>query len=133
MEIIKQIPFCIGCFLVSTCAAALENKIEVETTEITHTNFRNTSFNDECSTKIYADIGKHIRRIISGTLGIDEAAIVSESRLVEDLGADSLDLVEMIMYVENIFELQIIDIDAEKIFTVQDAINYIELKLCNLR
>jgi acyl carrier protein len=75
-----------------------------------------------------ADVEKITRRlkeIIAEQLGISEEEIVPEASFVDDLGADSLDLVELIMALEEEFEMEISDEDAEKIQTVQDAINYI--------
>ena len=68
-----------------------------------------------------------VRRILMDTLGADEEAI-SPSVSFQDLGADSLDLVEMIMAFEEAFDLTISDEDAEKIATVQDVVDYIEAK-----
>ena len=75
-----------------------------------------------------ADLEKVTRRlkeIIAEQLGISEDEIVPEASFVDDLGADSLDLVELIMALEEEFDMEISDEDAEKIQTVQDAINYI--------
>jgi len=66
-----------------------------------------------------------IKAIIAEQLGIDEEEVVNEASFVDDLGADSLDLVELIMALEEEFEKEIPDEDAEKILTVQGAINYI--------
>jgi len=67
-----------------------------------------------------------VRLIISEQLGIDEADITPSASFIDDLGADSLDQVELIMALEEAFDLQIGDEDAEKILKVQDAIDYIE-------
>ena len=66
-----------------------------------------------------------IKKIIVEQLGVDEAEVVPTASFVEDLNADSLDLVELIMSLEEEFGLEISDEDAEKIVTVQDAIDYI--------
>jgi acyl carrier protein len=66
-----------------------------------------------------------VKRIISEKLGVDLEEVVPEASFVDDLGADSLDLVELIMSMEEIFEIDISDEDAEKLVTVQDAIDYI--------
>jgi len=58
-------------------------------------------------------------------LSVDEADVVPEASFIDDLGADSLDLVEMIMAMEEEFDISIADEEAEKIKTVQDAIDYI--------
>jgi acyl carrier protein len=67
-----------------------------------------------------------IRQIISEQLGIDEAEITPSASLMEDLGADSLDQVELVMALEEAFDLEIADEDAEKILRVQDALDYVE-------
>ncbi len=70
-----------------------------------------------------------LRKIVADRLGVDEAQIVPEASFVEDLNADSLDLVELIMSLEEEFGIQIPDEDAEKIRTVGDAIAYLEDRL----
>lgn len=70
-----------------------------------------------------------LRKIVAEQLGVDESKIVPTARFTDDLNADSLDLVEMIMELEEAFGIEIPDEDAEKIITVQDALNYIEQKL----
>lgn len=67
-----------------------------------------------------------IKRIIAEQLGIDEDEVVPEASFIDDLGADSLDIVELIMAFEEEFDLEIPDEDAEKIKTVQNAIDYIK-------
>jgi len=67
-----------------------------------------------------------IKQIIADQLGIDEDQIVPEAAFIDDLGADSLDIVELIMALEEEFDMEIPDEDAEKIKTVQDAIDYIK-------
>jgi len=66
-----------------------------------------------------------LKKIIVDQLGVDESEVVPNASFVEDLNADSLDLVELIMSLEEEFKLQISDEDAEKITTVQEAIDYI--------
>lgn len=70
-----------------------------------------------------------LRKIVADRLGVNEAQIVPEASFVEDLNADSLDLVELIMSLEEEFGIQIPDEDAEKIRTVGDAIAYLEDRL----
>lgn len=70
-----------------------------------------------------------LRKIVAEQLGVDESKIVPGARFSEDLNADSLDLVEMIMSLEEEFGVEIPDEDAEKIISVQDALSYIEQKL----
>ena len=75
------------------------------------------------------EIAKKVKRIIVDKLGVAENEITEESRFVEDLNADSLDTVELIMEFEREFNISIPDEDAEKIQTVGDAIKYLEEKL----
>lgn len=67
-----------------------------------------------------------VKSIIVDQLGVDEDAVTAEASFVDDLGADSLDIVELIMALEEEFDLQIPDEDAEKIASVQDAVSYIQ-------
>ncbi len=67
-----------------------------------------------------------IKQIIVEQLGVDEAEVTSTASFVDDLGADSLDQVELIMAFEEAFDMEIPDEEAEKIKTVQDAVDYIE-------
>lgn len=75
-----------------------------------------------------ADIDKKVREIIVAKLGVDEGQITPEASFTNDLGADSLDTVELVMEFEKAFNVQIPDEDAEKIATVGDAINYLKSK-----
>jgi acyl carrier protein len=72
------------------------------------------------------DIEAKVKEIIVEQLNVDSAAVVTDAKFVEDLGADSLDTVELVMALEEDFELEIKDEDAEKIQTVGDAIEYIK-------
>ena len=72
-----------------------------------------------------------LKQIIVDKLGVDEAAVVPTAKFVEDLGADSLDLVEFIMELESAFEIEIPDKDSESIKTVADALAYVEQKKAN--
>lgn len=67
-----------------------------------------------------------VKAIIIEQLGVEEAEVKTESSFVDDLGADSLDIVELVMALEEEFDLEIPDEDAEKIRTVGDAIKYIQ-------
>jgi acyl carrier protein len=67
-----------------------------------------------------------VKEVIVDLLKTDESEITMESSFVDDLGADSLDLVELIMGLENEFDIEIPDEEAEKIQTVGDAVNYIK-------
>ena len=71
------------------------------------------------------NIEARVKKIVAEQLGVAEADIKNESSFVEDLGADSLDLVELIMSMEEEFGVEISDEDAEKIVTVKDAISYV--------
>jgi acyl carrier protein len=75
-----------------------------------------------------ADVEKKVKEIIVSKLGVDEAQITPEASFTNDLGADSLDTVELVMEFEKAFNVQIPDEDAEKISTVGDAINYLKTK-----
>ena len=72
-----------------------------------------------------------VKEIISKQLGIDMDKVTPESSFMDDLGADSLDTVELVMAFEESFNIEIPDEDAEKIIKVQDAINYINKKSSN--
>jgi acyl carrier protein len=73
-----------------------------------------------------ATVSERLKKIIVDQLGVDESEVVPSASFVEDLNADSLDLVELIMSLEEEFKLQISDEEAEKITTVQEAEDYIE-------
>src|SRR2546425_6698972 len=70
-----------------------------------------------------------VKQIIVEQLGVDEAEVTPTASFIDDLGADSLDTVELVMALEEGFGMEIPDEDAEKITTVKDAINYIESHL----
>ncbi len=69
---------------------------------------------------------ERVKEVIVDQLGADENAVTMEASFIDDLGADSLDLVELIMGLETEFDVEIPDEDAEKIRTVGDAVNYIK-------
>ena len=71
-------------------------------------------------------VEERIREIIVEQLGALPGQVVPEASLIDDLGADSLDIVELVMAIEEAFNLEIPDDDAEKIHTIQDAISYVE-------
>jgi acyl carrier protein len=75
-----------------------------------------------------ADIEARVKEIIINKLGVDDGQITPEASFTNDLGADSLDTVELVMEFEKAFNLQIPDEDAEKIGTVGDAVKYIKAK-----
>jgi len=72
-----------------------------------------------------------VKEIIAKQLGVDKEKVTSEASFVEDLGADSLDTVELVMAFEEAFNVEIPDEDAEKILKVQDAVKYIDSKSGN--
>jgi acyl carrier protein len=74
------------------------------------------------------DIEAKVKEIVMDKLGVEESQITPEASFTQDLGADSLDIVELIMGLEGAFGLSIPDEEAEKIGTVGDAINYIKSK-----
>jgi len=69
-----------------------------------------------------------VKEIVADELSVDAGIVTPQARFVEDLGADSLDVVELVMRFEEEFEIEIPDEDAEKIATVGDAVTYIEKK-----
>jgi acyl carrier protein len=75
-----------------------------------------------------ADVVAKVKKIISEQLGVPETDVKPEASFVNDLGADSLDTVELVMALEEEFGVEIPDEDAEKIATVQNAIDYIKAK-----
>lgn len=72
------------------------------------------------------DVFEKVKKIIVEQLSAEEAEVTSEASFIEDLGADSLDIVELIMALEEEFGVEIPDEDAEKISTVGDAVKYIQ-------
>lgn len=75
-----------------------------------------------------SDIAEKVQKIIVEQLGVSADEVKSDASFVEDLGADSLDLTELIMAMEEEFDIEIADDDAQKILKVQDAVSYIENK-----
>ncbi len=69
-----------------------------------------------------------VKEIVSDELSVEDEKVTPQARFVEDLGADSLDVVELVMRFEEEFEIEIPDEDAEKITTVGEAVSYIEKK-----
>jgi acyl carrier protein len=76
--------------------------------------------------RLWMNIDEKVKSIIVEQLGVDEDEVTPTASFQEDLGADSLDQVELVMALEEEFNLEISDEEAEKIKTVQDAINYIQ-------
>ena len=75
------------------------------------------------------DIEAKVKEIIIDKLGVEESQITPEASFTNDLGADSLDIVELVMGFESAFQVSIPDEDAEKISTVGDAVSYLKSKL----
>lgn len=73
-----------------------------------------------------SDVEERVKKIVAEQLSVGEDQVTGEASFVDDLGADSLDTVELVMALEEEFELDIPDEEAEKIVSVQDAINYID-------
>jgi acyl carrier protein len=98
--------------------------------------FSATCQNPEASleSRVHTDPGgimaveQKVKQIIVEQLGVDESQVDNSASFVEDLGADSLDIVELVMAFEEAFEIEIPDEDAEKITTVKEAIDYIEAR-----
>ena len=74
------------------------------------------------------DISSTVKKMVVDHLGVDETKVTNEANFIDDLGADSLDTVELVMAFEEEFGSEISDSDAEKILTVGDAIKFIESK-----
>jgi acyl carrier protein len=74
-------------------------------------------------------VEEKVKEIIAKQLGVDQSEVTTEASFVEDLGADSLDTVELVMAFEEAFNIEIPDEDAEKISKVKDAVEYISAKV----
>ena len=74
------------------------------------------------------DLASKVKKIVADHLGVDEAKVIEEASFIDDLGADSLDTVELVMAFEEEFGSEISDSEAEKILTVGDAIKFIDKK-----
>jgi len=78
---------------------------------------------------VMENIEQRVKKIVAEQLGVNEADVKNESSFVNDLGADSLDTVELVMALEEEFECEIPDEEAEKITTVQQAVDYVQAHL----
>lgn len=74
-------------------------------------------------------VEEKVKKIVAEQLGVDEEEVTSEASFVDDLGADSLDTVELVMAFEEEFGIEIPDDDAEKIITVQNSVDYIKERM----
>jgi acyl carrier protein len=74
-------------------------------------------------------VEEKVKKIVAENLGVEEDEVVPDDKFVDDLGADSLDTVELVMAFEEAFDIEIPDEDAEKILTVGKAIDYIKEKM----
>lgn len=74
------------------------------------------------------EVVRRVKDLIAESLGVNPSEVVPAASFIDDLGADSLDIVELVMAIEKEFSVEIPDEDAEKITTVQDAIDYIQNK-----
>ena len=83
----------------------------------------------ECKDYVMSNIEDRVRKIVAEQLGVKEEEVKAEASFVDDLGADSLDTVELVMALEEEFETEIPDEEAEQITTVQLAIDYINNNL----
>lgn len=72
-----------------------------------------------------ASIAERVKKIVAEQLGVEEEQVTAEASFMDDLGADSLDTVELVMALEEEFDIEISDEDAEKIQTVKDAVDYV--------
>lgn len=71
-------------------------------------------------------VEERVKQIVVNQLGVEESAVVGKAKFIEDLGADSLDIVELVMAMEEAFGVDIPDEEAENIRTVDDAVNYVK-------
>jgi acyl carrier protein len=78
--------------------------------------------------EVFVSVEQKVKQIIVDQLGVDEAQVEDNASFVEDLGADSLDIVELVMALEEAFDLDVPDEEAEKLKTVKDVIDYIKSK-----
>ncbi len=76
-----------------------------------------------------SNVAERVKKIVVDKLGVDESKVTLESSFIDDLGADSLDTVELVMEFESEFSIEIPDDAAEKIMTVNDAVTYIEARV----
>jgi acyl carrier protein len=97
-----------------------------ELTFIAYRSKRTYTLNFGRSEKMEGTVEERVKQIIVDELGVDEGEVTANARFIDDLGADSLDTVELVMRFEEEFDIEIPDEDAEKIQSVRDAVDYIE-------
>ena len=78
-----------------------------------------------------SDVAERVKKIVVEHLGVDEAKVTDNASFIDDLGADSLDTVELVMAFEKEFDLDIPDEEAEKLRTVGDALNYLHSRMAS--
>jgi len=76
-----------------------------------------------------SEILSKVKKIVSDKLGVEESKVTESAKLIDDLGADSLDLVDLVMDLESEFGVKVDDADLERISTIKDVVDYIEKKL----
>lgn len=116
----------------NTRVIALEQKIEnkIDHIEQGQNVTSNASFNVDCEMGSDDRIAERAKAIIVEQLGVNEDLVINSKLFVEDLGADSLDHVELVMAMEEEFNINIPDADEGKIFTVKDLVSYLNKRLC---
>jgi acyl carrier protein len=107
------------------CSGSWEGKAAISHSAILHPGHRISNQIEFKARRNMAAVDEKVKQIIVEQLGVDEGEVTSSASFVDDLGADSLDTVELVMAFEEGFDIEIPDEDAEKIRTVQDAIDYI--------
>jgi acyl carrier protein len=94
-----------------------------ERAEVTHSQDLRVNFVEE---RVMSDVAERVKKIVVEHLGVDETKVTDNASFIDDLGADSLDTVELVMAFEEEFGCEIPDDAAEKIVTVKDAVQFIE-------
>jgi acyl carrier protein len=118
----RQVP--LKSHLLAVISVELESDIEIRFTARKPDKMRALSVTHTFGAHNMSDIEQRVKKIVAEQLGVAEVDIKIESSFVDDLGADSLDTVELVMALEDEFEMEIPDEQAEKITTVKQAIDY---------
>jgi acyl carrier protein len=116
---------CDGTFGGGTDAARLTGASTACTGEA-EASIPRAKFNPAVEVNVMSDVADRVKKIVVEHLGVDEAKVTENASFIDDLGADSLDTVELVMAFEEEFGCEIPDDAAEKIVTVKDAISFIE-------